>query len=227
MYYARYHEKTRELFVKTKDRRYLKEYKMQITVWLSFLFYIPMEQNTSFMHTFWKFVGEAEVELDKIFGKKAPALPQGGRELTAQILPWLAVISIIFMVPSLLLALGLSALLAPFSLVFNTFSASTSYFGLFISAIFSIINIVLICLAIPGLFKRTKTAWNYIFVCQLLGVIQNILMFSILGLIIGCGIGFYILFQIRPLYLGIKPGHAAATPAASTVHHDTPEKSAE
>ncbi len=224
MYYARYHEKTRELFVKTKGRTHLKEYKCGLKCRYHFI-YFTMEQNKSFVHTFWKFIGEAEVELDKIFGKKAPALPQNGRELIAQILPWLAVVAVIFMVPSLLLAVGLSALLAPFSIIFASFSTSPSYFGLFVSAVFSILNIILLCLAIPGLFKRTKTAWNYVFVSQLLAVIQNILMFSIIGLIIGCGLGLYILFQIRPLYLGLK--HPNATPASSTTEHSTPEKPVE
>lgn len=169
------------------------------------------------MSTFWKFIGDTEVELDKIFGKQAPALPQSGREVIAMILPWLAVIACIFLIPTILLALGLSALLAPFALVFNPFNTSSSFFSLFISAVFSVLNIVLLCLAIPGLFKRTKMGWNYLYLSQLIGVVQNLLTLSIVSLIVSFVIGMYLLFQVRPLYLGQKHVDGPTPPPSTPV----------
>lgn len=173
-----------------------------------------MENNKSFMHTFWKFIGDTEVELDKLFGKQAPAIPQSGREVIVMILPWLAVIAVILLVPCILFALGLSAFLAPFGGLFGSY---TNYFSFFISTILFIVYIVLLCLAIPALFKRMKAGWNYLYVIQLLLAVQNLLTLNLVILILGFLIGMYILFQVRPLYLGQKHVDGPTPPPSTPV----------
>jgi hypothetical protein len=62
-------------------------------------------------------------------------------------------------------------------------------------------QLVLLGLALPGLFKRKMSAWRLIFYSQLVGIAFSLLSGSILGALIGGLIGLYILFQIRPLYV--------------------------
>ena len=73
------------------------------------------------------------------------------------------------------------------------------YHGWGLIAIIGVIALVLQALALPGLFKRSKTGWNFLFYADIVMIVQYVISFD-LGGIISSVIGFYFLFQIREYY---------------------------
>ena len=134
--------------------------------------------------------------LDLYFGKKAPQLPANIKELIVKYSPYLAIISIVIAVPGLLLALGISAFATPF------FAMGAFHYG----PSFTLVGLVLLlslgleAVAIPGLFKRAKSAWDLMFYASLINSFYQLVTFNLAGLIIGALISFYFLFQIRSYY---------------------------
>jgi hypothetical protein len=55
-------------------------------------------------------------------------------------------------------------------------------------------------MAIPGLFKRTKSAWNLMFYASLVNILSNLFDGSLISAAIGAVISWYFLFQIRRFY---------------------------
>lgn len=109
--------------------------------------------------------------------KKAPTLPTNIKNFIVMVAPYLTIVSLIFTVPALL------------STTKNLISA------VFILGIF-----VLEIIAIPGLFKKTKFAWNMVFYAELISIVSGLINFSILASIIFPLISLYILFQIKEYY---------------------------
>ena len=138
----------------------------------------------------------AEVELDKIFVGKVPALPDNVKEIIVKLAPWFAVISMILMLPLILAFLGLGAVVMPFSYL-GGLHAGFSYT---LSLIFSVILIVIELMAIPGLFKRQEKAWRLMFYSTLISLVEQLFSFNLGGLVIGGAISFYFLFQVRSKY---------------------------
>jgi len=69
-----------------------------------------------------------------------------------------------------------------------------------LTMVFTVVTLVLELIALPGLFKRSKSGWNFIFYASLVGIIQSVVSFSLGGLIIGGLVGLYVLFQVREYY---------------------------
>jgi hypothetical protein len=142
------------------------------------------------------FLKQIEDMFDLYLLKKAPALPENIKTLIVQILPWFIIIGLIFLLPIALAALGLGAFFVPLSLFFSPRDGG----NYIISMVFVIAIMVLEALALPGLFKRTRQGWNYLFYAGLVSAVENIVALNIVGLIIGLLIGMYFLFQIREYY---------------------------
>ncbi|MCX6713671.1 MAG: hypothetical protein NTV48_01025 [Candidatus Vogelbacteria bacterium] len=137
------------------------------------------------------------VTLDEYFGKKAPQLPAGLKEFIVKVSPYLAIIGLILfglaIIPLISLVFGLG--------VMNAYVAAVvPMTSVYISFVIMIIVEIMYLLAIPGLFKRTKKAWNFMFYAQIAGAVSSLVSYNILGAIIGLVIGFYILFQVRSYY---------------------------
>ena len=64
----------------------------------------------------------------------------------------------------------------------------------------SIASMVLMAIALPGLFKRQLSAWKLMFYAVLVTAVYDLVTFSLGGLIIGTGISLYILYQIKSFY---------------------------
>ncbi len=128
--------------------------------------------------------------------KKAPALPTNIKEIIVKFAPWVTLILFIITLPVVLAFFGLGAILAPLSF-FGGMTVGTNYI---LTLIFSAVMLVLEALAIPGLFKRARGAWNLLFYSALVGALQNVVTFNLGGLIIGTLLGLYILFQVREYY---------------------------
>lgn len=131
--------------------------------------------------------------------KKAPyTIPSGAREKIVAIVPWIDLLLLVFFLPVLLMLLGLSSVLYSFN---GAMGAYTGGWGL--ATVLSIVSFGLEIFALPGLFKRKKYAWNLLMYSSLLVIVENVLFFS-LGGIVGAIIGLYVLFQIKDYYKGVK-----------------------
>ncbi len=143
--------------------------------------------------------------LDVWFGQKAPKLPEKGKAFLVKVAPWLAIISIVFTAPAILTLMGISAPWGRFGVYGYGYAAG--WWWIFPAAV-----IVLDILALPGLFKRTKSGWLFSFYAVLVSGLSSLFMGAIGSLIITLVIGFYILFQIRPFYSGVPMVPPAVTP---------------
>jgi len=141
-----------------------------------------------------KYLTQIEKTLDLYFGKKAPAMPENIKELIVKYSPYLTAIALIFSIPTLLFALGVSRAFMPLAF------AGAYRPGLSISIIISLVAMILEAIALPGLFKRTKKSWEYMFYASLVMIISYIFDLNLGSLIIGGAISFYLLFQIKSYY---------------------------
>jgi hypothetical protein len=140
-------------------------------------------------------ITKLEKELDKIFVKKLPALPKKLKEVIVKYGPYLAVILLVLSIPVILAFMGL--LITTKSLIFLGGARGCFYI---ISVLLGIVMIILQIMAIPGLFKRKIKSWRLLFYISLISALLSLLKFDLGGLIIGAGISWYILFQIKSYY---------------------------
>lgn len=148
------------------------------------------------------------------FGQKAPALPTKAKEVIVKVAPWLALIGIAFAVPAIFALIGIGSALGRLGAYGYGYGYASWYW------IFSAATIVLNVLALPGLFKPSKSGWMFSFYSVLVGGVSSLVMMNLGSLIIGLAIGFYILFQVKAYYFGgavVPPPSKPTTPAAPTV----------
>lgn len=127
--------------------------------------------------------------------KKAPfTLPQNWKEFIVKIAPWANIISIIVVLPIVLFALGIGAVLAPFAFL----GGGYMYYS-WLWVILAAVELILLLIALPGLFKRNTKGWRFMFYANIIMVITSLLHVSVGGLI-GDVIGLYFLFQVKSLY---------------------------
>lgn len=132
--------------------------------------------------------------LDYYLVKKAPfQIPDGGREWIVKFGPWITVVLLVISLPALLLILGLGTLLVPFGGI-----GYASGFGL--AAIGLCIHLVLLVMALPGLFARKMSGWTLMFYAQAVSVVTSLVSGNLVAAILGGLISFYIMFQVRTLY---------------------------
>ena len=133
--------------------------------------------------------------LDFYLVQKAPfQIPAEIKELLVKFGPWIALVLLVLTLPGLLVLLGIGTAFMPFGGVGH--AAGFTYLTVLLLA-----QLVLLVMALPGLFKRKMSAWKLMLWSQLVGIVFSLLSGSILGAIIGGLIGLYILFQIRSLYV--------------------------
>lgn len=141
----------------------------------------------------WKTVlVDLENKLAEFFTKKIPELPKKVKEFIVKYLPHLTILTIILAI----LGIILGAATTPFAFL----SGVKIGIGQIISLFFAIVSIVFEIKAVKGLFKREMNSWKLLFYVSLIGAISNLLRIDIGGLILGTGISWYILFQIRGCY---------------------------
>ncbi len=102
----------------------------------------------------------------------------------------------VMLLPIILIALGLSAVVLPFSYLGGLHTGFSSTLGF----IFAFGMIILEFMALPGLFKRQEKGWRLMFYSTLLSLVQQLLSFNLGGLVIGGAISLYILFQVKSKY---------------------------
>ena len=133
--------------------------------------------------------------LDFYLVKKAPfQIPGEIREILVKVGPWIALVLLILWLPGLLLMLGIGTAFMPFG--GPMYSVGFTYLTFVLLA-----QVVLLCMALPGLFKRKMSAWKLMFYSQIVGIVFSLLAGNIVSALIGGLIGLYILMQVRPLYV--------------------------
>jgi hypothetical protein len=142
-----------------------------------------------------KTLNQLETVLEEYLVKKAPALPSNIKDILVQLAPWITLILAIMFVPLLLAVLGLSALFLPIAALGGA-SYGLSYLAILPAAIAFILQVM----AIPGLFKRTRSAWKLLFYATLISALASLLQGNLVGMLLGALIGLYLLFQVKSYY---------------------------
>lgn len=141
-------------------------------------------------------LSQLEETLDLYFGKKAPALPSNIKEVIVNFAPWITVIFVVLLLQSILTILGTGVLIG----TFNFLGGASSGYSLILTLISSVLGILFRTLSLPGLFKKSRQGWNFVFYSTLVGILSNLLHFNLTSLVIGGLISFYFLFQVRSYY---------------------------
>lgn len=145
--------------------------------------------------SFLKMLSDLEQKINTFVEEKAPKLPEDVISFIVKASPYLIIISLILTLPIIMFAFGLGALISPLAFLSMGYGVHFS-----LSTIFTLVILVLNIMAIPGLFKRLKSAWNLMFYASLVQALSYLLSFSLGSLIIGTAISWYFLFQIRKQY---------------------------
>lgn len=157
-------------------------------------------QSTGFM----EYKNKLEAFLHTYLVQKAPALPKGFKDFVVVYGPWICLFFLVLGVLALIIILPLlfaaTAITAAVSTTTGSGLLGLGTFGVLISLVFSVPQLILEGLAIPGLLKRVKrNGWDYFFYAQLLGIVYEIITFNILGLLVSI-LALYVLFQVREYY---------------------------
>jgi len=147
-------------------------------------------------------LGKLEVTLEEYLVKKAPVtIPKEWKEIIVKFAPYLAILGVVMGIPAVLALLGAGTILAPLGFVGGMMTGRPFLgVGFIVNVLFLGAMVLLEGLAIPGLFSRSKKAWNFLFWSSLLGIVQNLVTFNIGGLVIGGIISMYFLFQVKEYY---------------------------
>ncbi|NTV05493.1 MAG: hypothetical protein HGA59_03175 [Chlorobiaceae bacterium] len=147
-------------------------------------------------------LSQLEAILDEYMVNKAPfTLPIEVKEFIVKVSPYLVIIFAVMVLPIIFAALGLTAILSPFAMMGGYPYGFGWGFAATVGLVFSVITFVMEIVAVPGLFKRSKSAWTLLFYASIVSLIGTILSFNgLIGGIIGTIIGWYILFQVKELY---------------------------
>jgi len=154
------------------------------------------EKTTTNTKDWKKMLVSFEDKLNLYFGEKAPQLPEKVKLVLVKISPYLILISIIFSLPAILVALGLGAMLAPVGL----YGGVSTGFHFSAGLLITLAVIVLEIMALPGLFKNKRQAWELMFYSTLINAVYALITLSLGSLIIGTALSWYFWFQIRQYY---------------------------
>ena len=140
-------------------------------------------------------ITQLEDFLELYLVKKAPfQLPANVKEFIVKYGPWITLILVILSLPLLFAVLGLNMVFLNYM---SYYGGLHSEWGL--SLILGLVALGLEVIALPGLFRRSKQGWNFLFYADLILIVEYVVTGNFGG-IISSVIGFYFLFQIREYY---------------------------
>lgn len=145
-----------------------------------------------------KMLVDLEKKLNEIFAEKAPKLPESVCNFLVKYGPYFMVVGVIIAAFALLVSFGLLAAIMPLATM--GYYGYGYHYGFEFWNIFSLGVMVLQIMALPGLFKRTKSAWNLIFYASLVEILSSVFSSGLISAAIGAAISWYFLFQIRRFY---------------------------
>ncbi len=128
--------------------------------------------------------------------KKAPALPAAVKEFIVNFGPWISLVLGIMLLPLILAAFGLGAILSPFAMM-----AGVRFgVGYMLGILVALVQMVLQFAAIGGLMKKQMGGWKLASYAALVGGVYSLITLQIVGLILGTGLSLYVLYQIKSYY---------------------------
>ena len=139
---------------------------------------------------------DLEKTLQTYFLDKAPKMPADIQKLFVNYGPYLVLIGTVLSALGLISAFGIFSWSNPWSMMPGAYGGSRYQLAL----AYGVASTVLNALALSGLFKKQMIGWRYLYYNVLLGAIYNAVTFNFIGLVIGTGLGLYIMFQIRNHY---------------------------
>lgn len=132
---------------------------------------------------------------------KLPKLPDSVGEFLVKYGPYLMIVGLVVSVFGLLTTFGLLATINPLVQSSYPIGYNFGYRSFFsFSALVGLVSMVFTAIAIPGLLKRAKSAWNLMFYASLVTLVSYLITMNLGSLVIGTAISWYILFQIRKFY---------------------------
>lgn len=142
-------------------------------------------------------LNQLESTLDLYLGQKAPALPANWKEVLVKVAPWVVLVLLVLSLPAVLALLGIGALLSPLSFAAGGAMGGATYM---LSMVLLIISLVLEALAIPGLFKKSRQGWTFLYYSTLVSIVSSLVSFNVIGGLLFSLISLYLLFQVKNLY---------------------------
>lgn len=135
-----------------------------------------------------------ENNLEKYFGKQAPQLPESVKKAIVDFGPWLLILGVLASIPALIALLGFTYSAPLYYRAWGRSSLGiTSMVIPLVASGFSLV-------ALPGLFKKSIKAWRLLFYSSLIYLLGNIADLNFVSLVVGTGISWYVLFQIKSYY---------------------------
>lgn len=150
-------------------------------------------------------LGGLEATLENYLVKKAPfQIPAAGREFIVKATPWLDLILLILLLPAILAVFTLGSAVGVFAPAVGVNVGALYYVALVVL----LAQAVVMAVALPGLFKRKKSAWKLLYWAALVSFVYGVVSWlstpaAFLGLVwnvITTVISLYILFQVRDHY---------------------------
>jgi hypothetical protein len=139
-------------------------------------------------------------QLDKVLSeylvKKAPAMPVGLKEFIVNFGPWISLLLGLMLLPVVLAVFGLGAALSPIAVAAGVRLGA----GYYLSMLIALVQMGLMFAAIPGLMKKQMGGWKLAFYGVLVSGVYSLINFNLISLIIGLGLGLYVLYQIKSYY---------------------------
>jgi hypothetical protein len=137
-----------------------------------------------------------EQQIEGYFLDKAPfQIPAHIKEAIVKYAPWINLALMVFLLPAILVVLGIGTLLAPAGFL----GGLGSGFAYMLTIGLSVVALALRILALPGLFSRKRSGWVFTYYGDLVNVALNIISFSLFGLLFDI-IFLFVLFQVRSYY---------------------------
>lgn len=142
-------------------------------------------------------VSKLEAVMETYLVQKAPfAIPDGIKEFIVKYGPYISLVMMALMAPAIIAIVGISSVAMPFAYL----GGVKSGFNFSVSTVFMIGQLVLQLIALPGLFKRSVSAWRLMFYAGLVGLVYSLLSGAIINGLISALISLYVLFQIKSYY---------------------------
>lgn len=147
-----------------------------------------------------------EDRLNHYLVSKAPyRIPPNGRETITRFSPWIILVMLIFSLPAIFAISGFGFVVAGLNPVVGVNAGWLYYLASGVLAM----QVVAMAIAIPGLFKRQRKAWQLIYYSCLIALVYTILdwlasaaaVFSLVLGLFSTLIILYLLFQVRGYYV--------------------------
>lgn len=170
-------------------------------------------------------LSDLETSLNDIFVKKVPPLPASAKRYLVQYLPYIALIIGFFSLVSAWslwhLAHSANAIIDYANSISRAYGGTITEhhvgLGVWLAILTLAFEAILYIAAFGPAKAKEKTGWNLLFYAALVNILYGIFdMFtsyggigSLIGVVIGSGIGLYFLFQIRESFMGTAKSTAS------------------